>query len=202
MYNKVKLIGTLKKFYPQDNIADVEVKRLSGVVDTIKVIYEQDPVELIKLFDKDILVEGIIYTKNIVVNERTHLNIFVKGTIMLWKNFSEEPYTGDTNEVEIKGYIVKPPTIRQTPLGKTITELCVAVNDNNHESYYIPVITFGGLAERCYKYQVSNYVKIIGRLQSRQYEKQTLRGPVIKTAYEVVARNSYIQTEVLDNEEA
>lgn len=202
MYNKVKLIGTLKDIYLED-MEDiqliVDVARHSGVVDSIRVKCETIPQGMV-LKDDLLYIEGTLYTTNTIVDGRNHLNVLVKAhTIMpcgCVTNSSE-----NTNEVEFQGYIVKPPVTRPTPLGKTITELLVAINDTNKVSYYIPVITFGGLAERTSKYQVGNFIKIIGRLQSREYAKLLPDGTTVtKIAYEVAARNSYIQTEVLSNE--
>jgi hypothetical protein len=199
MYNKVKLIGTLKEVKIEDiNTIEliVDVARNSGVVDSIKVICNKAPQGMV--FKDDLLyIEGTLYTTNTIVDGRNHLNLLIKAHTIMPHN----GLIGDTNEVEFQGYIVKPPVTRPTPLGRTITELLVAINDTNKVSYYIPVITFGGLAERTSKYQVGNFIKIIGRLQSRTYDKLLPDGTTLtKTTYEVAARNSYIQTEVLSND--
>lgn len=200
MYNKVKLIGTLKEVKIEDiNTIEliVDVSRHSGVVDSIKVVCDRAPQGMV-LKDDLLYIEGTLYTTNTIVDGRNHLNLLIKAHTIIPHN----GLIGDTNEVEFQGYIVKQPVTRPTPLGKTITELLVAINDTNKVSYYIPVITFGGLAERTSKYQVGNFIKIVGRLQSREYAKLLPDGTTVtKVAYEVAARNSYIQTEVLSNEE-
>ena len=91
-----------------------------------------------------------------------------------------------TNEVVLVGYICKKPIYRQTPFGREISDLLLAVNRAYNKSDYIPCIAWGRNARFCQDIEVGTQVKVVGRVQSRQYEKKHDDGTVeIRVAYEV-----------------
>ena len=91
-----------------------------------------------------------------------------------------------TNEVVLVGYICKKPIYRQTPFGREIADILLAVNRAYNKSDYIPSIAWGRNARFCQNLEVGTEVKIVGRIQSRNYEKKYEDGTVIKkVAYEV-----------------
>ena len=91
-----------------------------------------------------------------------------------------------TNEVVLIGFVCKKPIYRQTPFGREIADLLLAVNRAYNKSDYIPTIAWGRNARFCQNIEVGAQVKIVGRVQSRQYEKKHEDGSVeTKTAYEV-----------------
>ena len=91
-----------------------------------------------------------------------------------------------TNEVVLIGYICKKPIYRQTPFGREIADLLLAVNRAYNKSDYILTIAWGRNARFCQNLEVGAQVKIIGRVQSRQYEKKYEDGTSeMKVAYEV-----------------
>lgn len=105
--------------------------------------------------------------------------------------FAQEllPYDGtiNPNEVELTGYICKPTVYRTTPLGRDVCDVLLAVNRSKYnKSDYIPCIVWGRNAKFAGNLNVGENIKVIGRLQSRNYQKklndETL---VTKTAYEV-----------------
>ena len=103
-----------------------------------------------------------------------------------------------TNEVVLIGYICKKPIYRQTPFGREIADLLLAVNRAYNKSDYIPSIAWGRNARFCQNLEVGTEVKIVGRIQSRNYEKKYENGEVIKrVAYEV----SIGSLEVIKNSE-
>lgn len=77
----------------------------------------------------------------------------------------------DTNIIRIEGRICKRPTYRVTPLGREISDLCVAVKRPYGKIDFIPCITWGLAARRSSKYEIDDIVSISGRFQSREYEK-------------------------------
>lgn len=96
------------------------------------------------------------------------------------------PYNEDTNTVILDGYICKPPIYRVTPFGKQITDILVAVNRNYGKSDYIPVIYWGNNAQYAANLTIGSHISVLGRLQSRNYEKKLPDGTYItKTTYEV-----------------
>ena len=95
-----------------------------------------------------------------------------------------------SNEVILTGYICKTPIYRQTPFGREIADILLAVNRAYNKSDYIPCITWGRNARYCSKMPVGTEVKVIGRVQSRAYEKKHEDGTVEqKVAYEVSISN-------------
>ena len=90
----------------------------------------------------------------------------------------------DTNLIKIEGRICKRPTYRVTPLGREISDLCVAVQRPCGKIDYIPCITWGLAAQKCSKYEVGNPVSITGRFQSREYRKNECT----KTVFEISVR--------------
>ena len=84
------------------------------------------------------------------------------------------------------GYICKKPVYRQTPFGREIADILLAVNRAYSKSDYIPCIAWGRTARFCENMEVGTEVKLVGRVQSRQYEKKHEDGTVEnKVAYEV-----------------
>ena len=91
-----------------------------------------------------------------------------------------------TNEVVLIGYICKKPVYRQTPFGRDIADILLAVNRAYNKSDYIPSIAWGRTARFCQNLEVGTEVKIVGRVQSRNYEKKLEDGTILKkVAYEV-----------------
>lgn len=90
------------------------------------------------------------------------------------------------NEIRLNGYICKEPIYRTTPFGRQICDILLAVNRSFNKSDYIPCIAWGSNAFFTSGLKVGTNVEIIGRLQSREYDKVTDGGEVVqKTAYEV-----------------
>ena len=91
-----------------------------------------------------------------------------------------------TNEVVLVGYICKKPIYRQTPFGREIADILLAVNRAYNKSDYIPTIAWGRNARFCQNLEVGTKVKLVGRVQSRMYEKKYEDGTVEnRVAYEV-----------------
>lgn len=94
-------------------------------------------------------------------------------------------YEDDVDVIAISGYICKAPVYRETPLGREIADILVAVNRQYGKSDYIPCICWGRNAKYAASFKAGNNVEILGRIQSREYKKDDL----IKTAYEVSVRS-------------
>ena len=115
-----------------------------------------------------------------------------------------------TNEVVLVGYICKKPIYRQTPFGREISDLLLAVNRAYNKSDYIPCIAWGRNARFCQELEVGTEVKVVGRVQSRNYEKKHEDGTVeTRVAYEVsvgslevINENEDKKEEITENQEA
>ena len=140
---------------------------------------------------KKILVKGQFRSYNSYENEKNKLilTVFAKDIAELPINEDENEMTKKdtiTNEVVLIGYICKKPIYRQTPFGREIADLLLAVNRAYNKSDYIPSIAWGRNARFCQNLEVGTRVKIVGRVQSRNYEKKLEDGTVeTRVAYEV-----------------
>ena len=90
------------------------------------------------------------------------------------------------NVIEITGYICKEPIYRTTPFNREICDVLIAVNRAYNKSDYLPCIAWGRNAKYVSELSVGSKVAIVGRIQSREYQKHLENGEVLnKIAYEV-----------------
>lgn len=151
-------------------------ERLSGASDTIPCI---TPDIFLDDIDENITVVGEIRTRNVENNGKSHLEIFVFVKEVL-------EYMSDINIVEIKGSICKKLPIRETPLGRKIINFVTASSRINFgKSDYVPSITWGRKAILLSKLEVGSYIEGVGRLQSREYQKNTDNGYETNICYEL-----------------
>ena len=175
-------------------IFNLSIARLSGNADIIPITVSERLITDEMLQEgKKILVKGQFRSYNSYENERNKLilTVFAKDVEELKE--AEEQEENDivkkdetTNEVVLIGFVCKKPIYRQTPFGREIADLLLAVNRAYNKSDYIPTIAWGRNARFCQNLEVGAQVKIIGRVQSRQYEKKYEDGTSeMKVAYEV-----------------
>ena len=174
-----------EKFY----IFDLSVPRLSGNADIIPItISERLLLSEDLSVGKNITIEGQFRSYNSYENERNRLvlTVFAKEINFLEGEEFTPSKENTSNEVILTGYICKKPIYRKTPFGREIADILLAVNRAYNKSDYIPCIAWGRNARFCENIPVGTEVKIIGRVQSRQYEKKYEDGTSeIKVAYEV-----------------
>ena len=176
-----------EKFY----IFDLAVPRLSGNADIIPITVSERLLSINDLaIDAKITVEGQFRSYNSYENEKNRLvlTVFAKDIQFMEDQSEEIEVSKDvvSNEVILNGYICKKPIYRQTPFGREISDLLLAVNRAYNKSDYIPCIAWGRNARFCENIPVGTEVKIVGRVQSRTYEKKYEDGTVeTKVAYEV-----------------
>ena len=176
-----------EKFY----IFDLSVPRLSGNADIIPItISERLMVNEELPVNTKITVEGQFRSYNSYTEGKNKLilTVFAKNVTLLEDQENEVEARKDfiSNEVTLIGYICKKPVYRQTPFGREIADILLAVNRAYSKSDYIPCIAWGRTARFCENMEVGTEVKIVGRVQSRQYEKKYEDGRIEnKVAYEV-----------------
>ena len=176
-----------EKFY----VFDLSVPRLSGNSDIIPVtISERLMVNGELPLETKVTVEGQFRSYNSYGEgkNRLVLTVFAKNVTLLEDQESEIEAKKDfvSNEVTLIGYICKKPIYRQTPFGREISDILLAVNRAYNKSDYIPCIAWGRNARFCQDLEVGTQVKIVGRVQSRTYEKKFEDGTVEqRVAYEV-----------------
>lgn len=166
-------------------VFNLEVPRLSGNEDIIPITISE---RLIANFDLEIgrkvVIEGQFRSYNSYENEKNRLvlTVFAKDII----DYKEEQEESVSNEVILNGYVCKKPIYRKTPFGREISDILLAVNRAYNKSDYIPCIAWGRNARFCDSMEVGTEVKVVGRVQSRTYEKKFEDGRVEqRVAYEV-----------------
>ena len=162
----------------------LECARLSDKADILPVTVSERMLSRHTLCDgANISVQGQLRSYNKLADGKVRLYLTV---------FAREIGEADgvVNEIELQGYVCKPPVFRITPFGREITDMLVAVNRAYNKSDYIPCIVWGRNARFAAGFDVGDKLKLWGRVQSREYEKVLENGEKsIRTAYEVsVAR--------------
>lgn len=194
-----------EKFY----IFDLSVPRLSGNADNIPItISERLLVEEDLEIGKNVIIEGQFRSYNSYENEKNRLVLTVFAKEIKFGNEDEEEFKpskeNSSNEVILDGFICKRPIYRKTPFGREIADILLAVNRAYNKSDYIPCIAWGRNARFCENIPVGTEVRIIGRVQSRQYEKKYEDGTSeIRIAYEVSVASLEVinQADNTNNEE-
>ena len=176
-----------EKFYS----FNLSIPRLSGNSDIIPITISERLItdEMLTEGNK-LLIKGQFRSYNSYENERNKLilTVFAKDVLTEDKLTEEElEQTKKTsNEVRLLGYICKNPIYRQTPFGREIADVLLAVNRAYNKSDYIPSIAWGRNARFCQNLAVGTEVKVVGRVQSRNYEKKHEDGTIEnRVAYEV-----------------
>jgi len=168
-----------EKFY---NI-DIKIDRLSDSFDILPITISERLLQDIDIEKQNIVnVTGQLrsYNKSIDNKNRLILTVFVREITLA------EEDNKDPNSIFLDGYICKNPVYRQTPLGREITDLLVAINRPYNKSDYIPTIVWGRNAKFAKNLNVGDRIQLWGRVQSRGYEKKLDNGEVLKkVAYEV-----------------
>lgn len=180
---------------------EVEVCRRSGNIDTIPVII---PERAIKSENKicnvgyvNIKGELRSYNRSEGGKRRLKVSVFVSEI-----DFVKESERNDFNGIILCGHVCKPPVHRITPLGREIADGILAVNGLCSKSNYIPYITWGRNARFASTLNSGSYIRLEGRIQSREYIKRLDDGTQeTRTAYEVsVSRIDVAESEENDNE--
>ena len=208
--NKVKVFGEVhsKPQFSHEIFGEsfyeflIKIKRLSDSFDIIPVtiserLMEDGKVEVGNL----IAISGQFRSYNKLEDNKSKLmlTIFVREFIDLDKKV--EP-----NQIEITGFLCKEPIYRTTPFNREICDVLLAVNRSYNKSDYIPCIAWGRNARFIKNCKIGEKIKVIGRIQSREYQKRIddSNNFVTKVAYEVSLNkiivqkeNNYSQTSIL-----
>lgn len=169
-------------FGEQFFVTTLRVPRLSGAEDFLPVTLSER-----LLIDEPIAagsvlcLDGQLRSYNKVVEGSGRLLITAFAQRLLPEEDDENP-----NRVQLTGALCKAPSYRTTPFGREIADLMLAVNRSYGKSDYIPCITWGRTARYAANLKIGDKVQLVGRFQSRNYQKQLPDGTVLnKVAYEV-----------------
>ena len=168
----------------------LEVPRLSGAVDILPVIAQQELIDGIDPCGGSMIrVTGQIRSHNQHIDGKRRLMIFVFASEITVEE--GEPI----NDVVLEGPLCKEPVYRRTPLGREICDVMLAVPRPFRRADYLPCILWGRTAQEVCLCHTRDRIRIFGRLQSRVYTKLTEDGSSIqRTAYEISA----LTAEILD----
>ena len=203
-----------ERFY----VFNLEIPRLSGNSDIIPITVSERLIKEETLQEgHQLLVKGQFRSYNSYENEKNRLILTVFAKDIVEVEEKEEDEENEmvkkdtiTNEVVLVGYICKKPIYRQTPFGREIADILLAVNRAYNKSDYIPTIAWGRNARFCQNLEVGTKVKIVGRVQSRMYEKKHEDGTIEnRVAYEVsvgslevVEENEEVENKETNTQEA
>ena len=185
-------------FGEQFFVTTLRVPRLSGAEDFLPITLSER-----LLIDEPIAagsilcLDGQLRSYNKVVEGSGRLLITAFAQRLLPEEDEENP-----NRVQLTGALCKAPSYRTTPFGREIADLMLAVNRSYGKSDYIPCITWGRTARYAANLKIGDKVQLVGRFQSRNYQKQLPDGTILnKVAYEVsVSRLSAMKEDSLSEQ--
>lgn len=184
-------------------LGKIETPRPSGALDEVVIAFKWDtPYKAYGGIEFDILEEFAVGSRILVSGIVQTLKDFESGKVLV---FVLADYVGLSpkamlqDDVAILGELAYKPTHRETPRGKRIADIMVkAKNEFTGGWCFIPCICWQEQADEVATWQQGDTVKLLGRYQSREYDKviDTLYAnglPVeqiteTRTAYEVSVR--------------
>lgn len=170
----------------------LSVPRLSEHNDILPVTVSE---KFLKSFSvgQEVALKGQFRSFNKLMGAKSKLVLNVFAREIIEKNDSMNP-----NIIEITGFLCKPPIFRTTPFNREICDILVAVNRAYNKSDYLPCIAWGRNARYIKDAPVGKKLEIVGRIQSREYQKRLDSGEIVtKTAYEIsVGRINIVEDEM------
>lgn len=197
--NSITIRGTLQQLprFSHENHGHrfckfyLEVPRLSGAVDILPVIARQETLDALDPSGGCMLtVTGQIRSHNQYTEGKRRLMIFVFAATVTAED--GEPI----NDVILEGALCKDPIYRQTPLGREICDVMMAIPRAFRRADYLPCILWGRTAQEVSVCRTRDRIRICGRLQSRIYTKMVGDAYEERTTYEISA----LTAEILDTE--
>lgn len=198
--NQITIRGTLTALpvYSHENHEKhfyrftLEIPRLSGTVDTLPVIAEEQVLLEMDLSGGEMLtVTGQIRSHNRRQEGVRRLLVFLFADRIAVED--GEPI----NSVTLEGTLCRDPIFRRTPLGREICDVMLAIPRAFHRADYLPCILWGRTAQEISACHTRDRIRIVGRLQSRTYTKRTETGSEERITYEISA----LTAEILETEE-
>ena len=159
----------------------LDVPRLSGRIDSLNISMPS----YILLNNgirqgSNLKIRGSIRSRNVHESERYRLLLGVRA---LEAEVLESPLC--ENRVELSGCLCRPPVYRETPLGRRVCDIMLAVRRRYGKADFLPIIVWGENAVRSGMLSPGDRVYCTGRFQSREYLKRLETGEEQRTAFEV-----------------
>lgn len=202
--NVVGLAGELTELAEVNNICGlpftgylgkIETPRLSGITDEVVVAFEDSVIMRQDDAENGVLWEFKTGSRLLISGKMQTLKDFESGRVLVFilaDYVALSPKAMLQNDIALMGELAYAPVHRVTPRGKRITDIFVKVqNKLTAGTCYIPCICWQEQADEVAGWQRGDTVELLGRYQSRQYEKviDTDSGSrERRTAYEVSVR--------------
>ena len=170
------------------------VRRLSDSEDRIPVMVSERLLDITQDYTGQYIeIHGQFrsYNRHEEKHNRLVLSVFAREV----KFVEEDDENVPVNQIFMVGFICKPPVYSNTPLGREIADILLAVNRPYGKSDYIPCICWGRNARYASAFAVGGHVLLWGRIQSREYMKRIGENETEKrVAYEVsVSKLEYME---------
>ena len=157
----------------------IEARRLSDNTDRINTLISGNILsDFVMLPGDKVSLAGCIKTFNNKSGIGSRLRI-----VFVAEEFA--PSCEEENHVVLAGNVCKQPIYRQTPLGREICDIMVAIPDGSERADFLPCIAWGKSARMLSCLHVKQPLRLEGRIQSRDYVKKMECSEEIKTAYEI-----------------
>ena len=197
-FNKVAISGILEDdfqiccevTFEVNYKAKIKSKRLSDAEDVIVVKTNAQTLNRLGtsyIKGKMVIVFGEFKSQNIIGEDgKNHLTLFIFANyIQLLEGELADKYKY-LNFIYLNGFLCRKPTYRLTPSYIGITDLFMAVNEQEY-SAYIPCISWKSTAVyAANRLKIGSHIELLGRIQSREYKKIIPNSEIqIKIAYEV-----------------
>lgn len=160
--------------------AYIAVTRASNNVDMLPALFSDKIIDTTgNYINEPISIIGSFRSYNQHDEDKNRLLLYVFVTEYKWTGGSE-----NNNTAILEGFLCKKPVYRKTPLGREIADILLAVNRPYGKSDYIPCICWGRNARYADTLEIGEYIRVSGRIQSREYSKRIGEIETKKTAYE------------------
>ncbi len=168
----------------------IRTGRLSGTEDVLAAALPLGLSDPSSYEGRRVTLTGIFRSANATIRGRRRLLLDVCADELYDAHDGE----ADNNSVTLKGTVCKVPIYRQTPLGREVTDIIIAVNNPDGSSCYIPALAWFGDARLAGGLKPGDRVSAKGRAQSRMYLKTLADGTTEeRTAYEVSIANLEVE---------
>ena len=203
--NMVDIVGTIvshpefsyEKFGEKFCTFNIVSKRLSGYEDIIPVIVPEWMTSDRDYYGRKVRVTGQFRSCNRNDRERNRLVLSVHANEI--EEIDDDNESLSKNKIRLDGFICKSPIYRETPMGREIADVLLAVNRSYGKSDYIPCLFWGNNAKHVYTLGVGAHIKVYGRIQSREYVKLLSETESeTRVAYEVSVNRFEVEEEKED----
>lgn len=157
-------------------LAKIETPRPNGTKDEVAIAFTEEKADVGEQRDGRPLEEYLTAGCKVVVSGKVQtMKDFGSGKVLVFilaDFLGKVRNTMMQDDVALRGMIAKKPVHRKTKRGKRITDIMVIVkNDLTGGKCFIPCICWQEQADEAAGWEKGDMVELLGRYQSRQYEK-------------------------------